>query len=149
MEKWREKEMVRVNATSVIVKLHADGVVWPCRLHFGHILKLMSAALCHFYDSVFTSFFSVMITSSNGNPFGDTVPFWGEPTGHRWIPLRKTSDAKLWCFFDLRLNKQLNKQSERQWFEMLSHSLWRRHRNVSRRWRGWMFMFHWFMRMGF
>ena len=25
--------------------------------------------------------------------------------GHRWIPRTKASDAKLWCFFDLRLNK--------------------------------------------
>ena len=25
-------------------------------------------------------------------------PFWGESTGHRWIPLTKTSDAELWCF---------------------------------------------------
>ena len=24
--------------------------------------------------------------------------FWGESTGHRWIPLIKTSDAELWCF---------------------------------------------------
>ena len=29
---------------------------------------------------------------------------------HRWIPLTKASDAKLWCFFDLRLNKRLSTQ---------------------------------------
>ena len=28
----------------------------------------------------------------------------------RWIPHRKASDAELWCFFDLRLNKRLSKQ---------------------------------------
>ena len=39
-----------------------------------------------------------MMTSSNGNIFPVTGPLWGEPTGHRWIPLTKASDAELWCF---------------------------------------------------
>ena len=30
--------------------------------------------------------------------FRGTDPLWGEFTGHRWIPLTKASDAKLWCF---------------------------------------------------
>ena len=30
---------------------------------------------------------------------------------HRWIPLTKATDTELWCFFDLRLNKRLSKQS--------------------------------------
>ena len=38
------------------------------------------------------------MTSSNGNIFYLTGPLWGESTGHRWIPLTKTSDAELWCF---------------------------------------------------
>ena len=33
-------------------------------------------------------------------------PFVRESTGHRWILLTKASDAELWCFFDLRLNKR-------------------------------------------
>ena len=37
--------------------------------------------------------------SSNGNIFRETGHLWGETTGHRWIPLTKASDAKLWCFF--------------------------------------------------
>ena len=40
-----------------------------------------------------------MMTSSNGNIFHATGLLWGESTGHRWIPLTKTSDAELWCFF--------------------------------------------------
>ena len=40
-----------------------------------------------------------MMTSSNGNIFRVTGPLWGESTGHRWIPLTKTSDAELWCLF--------------------------------------------------
>ena len=39
-----------------------------------------------------------MVTSSNGNIFHVTGPLCGEFTGHRWIPLTKTSDAELWCF---------------------------------------------------
>ena len=38
-----------------------------------------------------------MITSSNENIFRVTGPFWGESTGHRWIPLTNGSDAEFWC----------------------------------------------------
>ena len=54
----------------------------------------------------------------------------GEFTGARWIPHTKASDAELWCYFDLRPNKRLGKQSRGWWFETLSPPLWR-HRNVS------------------
>ena len=70
-----------------------------------------------------------MTTSSNENIFRVTGPLWGESTGHRWIPFTKSSDAELWCFFDLRLNKRLSKQSRRRPFETPSCSLWR-HGNV-------------------
>ena len=69
-----------------------------------------------------------MMTSLNGNIFRVTGPLCGEFTGHRWIPLTKTSDADLWCF--LRLNKRLSKQSKPLWFDMPSHPLWR-HCNVT------------------
>ena len=42
-----------------------------------------------------------------------------------FIPLTKTSDAVLWYFFDLRLNKPLSKQSWGWWFETPSRPLWR------------------------
>ena len=48
--------------------------------------------------------------------------YWS--TGHRWVPLKKASDAELWCFL-LHLNKQLSKNSRRRWFETPSRSLWR------------------------
>ena len=35
----------------------------------------------------------------------------GEFTGHRLIPRTKASDTELCCFFDVRLNKRLSKQS--------------------------------------
>ena len=47
---------------------------------------------------LFISFAHLMMTSSNGNFFRVTGPLCGEFTGHRWIPLTKTSDAELRCF---------------------------------------------------
>ena len=55
-----------------------------------------------------------------------------EFTGYRWIPRTKASDAELWCFFDLRLNKRLGKQWCGWRFEMPPRPLWR-HCNVSPR----------------
>ena len=39
-----------------------------------------------------------MIRSSNGNIFRVTGPLYGEFTSHRWIPLTKARDARLWGF---------------------------------------------------
>ena len=72
---------------------------------------------------------TLRITSSNGNVFRVTWPLCGEFTGHRWIPLTKASDAELWFFLDLRLNKRLGKQSWGWWLGTASCSL-PRHCNV-------------------
>ena len=66
-----------------------------------------------------------MMTSSNGNIFCVTGPLCGEFPGDRWIPLTKASDAELWCFIDLRLNKRLSKQTWGWCFETSSGQLWR------------------------
>ena len=66
----------------------------------------------------------IMMTSSNENIFCVTGPLRGEFTGCQGIPLTKVSDAELWCFLWLRLNKQLSKQSGRRWFDMQWHSIW-------------------------
>ena len=58
--------------------------------------------------------FSVLLALCEGNP----------P-----IPLTKASAVKFGVFFDLRLNKQLSKQSRRRWFETPLRSLWR-HCNI-------------------
>ena len=68
--------------------------------------------------------FQVVSPSSNGNIFRVTDPLCGEFTGRRWIPFTKASDAELWCFFHLRLNKRLSKQSP-------SRSLWRNWRQLN------------------
>ena len=49
-----------------------------------------------------------MITSSNGNIFRVTGPFWVEFTGHR----TKASDAELWCFLWSAPNERLSKHGE-------------------------------------
>ena len=66
----------------------------------------------------------IIMTSPNGNIFRVTGPLWGEFTGHRWIPLQRPVTQSFDVFFDLRLNKQLSKQSRRRWFETPSLSLW-------------------------
>ena len=66
-----------------------------------------------------------MMTSSNGNIFRVTGHLCREFTDPRWIPRTKASDAELWCFFDMRLNKRLSKQPWDCWFETLSRPLWR------------------------
>ena len=71
-------------------------------------------------------FYLTMMTSSNGMFFRVTGPLCGEFTGHRWITLTKASDAEFDVFFDMRLNKQLSKQSGRRWFETPLRSLWHR-----------------------
>ena len=62
-----------------------------------------------------------MMTSSNGNIFSVT----GHLCGDRWIPRTKAVTRGFDVFFDLRLNKQLSKQSWGWWLETLSCSLWR------------------------
>ena len=61
----------------------------------------------------------------NGNIVRVTGHLCGEFTGHRWIPRTKSSDAELWCFSDLPLNKRLSKPSWGCIFETPSRQLWR------------------------
>ena len=43
-------------------------------------------------------YWTVMVTSPNGNIFRVTGPLSREFIGHRWISLTKSSEAELWCF---------------------------------------------------
>ena len=43
----------------------------------------------------------------------------------RWIPRTKASDAELWSFFHLHLNKRLSKRPRGWWFETPPWSSWR------------------------
>ena len=66
-----------------------------------------------------------MMTSSNGNIFRVTGHLCVEFTGLRLIPAQRPVTQSFDIFFDLRLNKQLSKQSWGWWFETLSCPLWR------------------------
>ena len=66
-----------------------------------------------------------MMKSSNGNIFRVTGLLCGEFTGYRWIPAQRPVTRSFDVFFDLRLNKRLNKQSRGWWFETPSSPLWR------------------------
>ena len=65
-----------------------------------------------------------IMTPSNGNIFRVTGTLWGVPATGGFSsqrPVTRSFDV----FFDLRLNKRLNKQSRRRWFETPLCSLWR------------------------
>ena len=50
------------------------------------------------HESICSTTYFFMMTSSNANILRVTGPLCREFTGHRWIPLAKASDAELWCF---------------------------------------------------
>ena len=72
-----------------------------------------------------------MMTSSNGNIFRVTGPLCGEFTGPGEFPAQRPVTRSFDVFFDLRLNKQLSKQSWGWWFETASCSLWRHCNDMS------------------
>ena len=72
----------------------------------------------------------------NNREAGDLRRYRGHYDRSRWIPHTKASDAELWCFFDLRLNKRLSKQPWGWWFETLSWSLWRHCNGTQNSWPG-------------
>ena len=68
---------------------------------------------------------TTMMASANGNILRVTGSLCVEFTGHRWIPLTRSVTWSFDVFCDLRLNKQLSKQSWGWWSETPSRSLWR------------------------
>ena len=70
-----------------------------------------------------------MMTSSNGNIFRVSDHLCGE-SGE--FPTQRPVTRSFDVFFDLRLNKRLNKQSWGWWFETPSCSLWRHCNDLSR-----------------
>ena len=101
-----------------IKSFHSITCIWEGCLQNGD--NIVSTSIYEYLQ-----YTKIVMTSSNGNIFRVTGPLCGEFTGHRWIPLTKTSDAKLWCFLWSAPEQRLSKQSRRRWFETPSHSLWR------------------------
>ena len=65
------------------------------------------------------------MTSSNGNIFRVTGPFYGEFIGPGELLAQRPVTRSFDVFFDLRLNKRLSKQPWGWWFETPSWSLCR------------------------
>ena len=89
-----------------------------------------TSSFCNSLDQVHlgtnhVSHMNCMITSSNGNIFRVTGPLYGEFTGPGEFPAQRPVTRSCDVFFDLRLNKRLNKQPWGWWFETQSWSLWR------------------------
>ena len=105
---WRHPNNLLVNFwfSSFVCECNFDQVVDSCV--FFHSRKM-----CLHYDVI------------KWNHFHVTGPSWGESTGHCWIPSQRPVTRSFAVFFNLRLNKRLNKQSRRWWFGMPLHSLWR------------------------
>ena len=72
-----------------------------------------------------SSYSKLMMTVSNGNIFCVIGPLWGESPVTGGFPLQRSVALSFDVFFGLRLNKPLNEQSRRRWFETPSRSLWR------------------------
>ena len=66
----------------------------------------------------------IMLMSLNGNIFRVTGSLWGEFTGQPRIPLRPVTRS-FDDFYDLHLNKRLNKPLRRRLFETPLRLLWR------------------------
>ena len=94
-------------------------IIHPFPNFNGCTVEVWSICLCS------TPLALTMMTSSNGNIFRVPGHLCGEFTGHRWIPCTMASDAELWFFSYLCLNKRLSKQWWDWWFETPSRQLWR------------------------
>ena len=66
-----------------------------------------------------------MMTSPNGNILRVTGPLCGEFTDPGEFSTKRPVTRSFDVFFDLRVNKRLNKQPWGWWFDTLSWSLWR------------------------
>ena len=64
-------------------------------------------------------------------------PSYSPFVGLRWILRTKASGDELWCFFDLRLNRRLSKQSWGWWFKTQPRPLWRHSNGFSLSWWLW------------
>ena len=95
-------------------------VTQPCRIWKKLIRSnaSQSCILCHLYPLVHDDVIK-------WKHFRVTGFLSWEFTGHRWIPLTKPVTRSFDFFFDLGLDKRLNKASRRRWFETSSRSLWR------------------------
>ena len=79
----------------------------------------------HFMEEHSSLYFLFSLWRHRMDIFCVTGALCREFTGHRGIPLTKPVTRSLNIFFDLRLNKQLSKQSRRRQLETPLRSIWR------------------------
>ena len=92
---------------------------------FYDVIMWVFSRIYHWFyehDNVMT--WKRMMTSSNGNIFRVTGPLCEEFTGPGEFPTQRPMTRSFDVFFDLRLNKRLNKQPWGWWFETPSWSIW-------------------------
>ena len=91
--------------------------------------RVQIAWLCDAFLSDGKKAHNLMITSSNGNILGLMALCEGQSPVKGEFPSQRQVTRSFEVFFDLRLNKQLSKQSKRRWFETPLRLSWR-HCNV-------------------
>ena len=84
--------------------------------------------------SIGATLFSFVMSSSNGSVFRVAGPLWGKPPVAGGFPLQRASNSGFDVLFDVGLNKLLNKQPNRRWFETPRCLMWR-HCNASTAWK--------------
>ena len=115
---------LRCDGNRISLQVLKGFYAFKCPCLCMHLHQKCKSILCD-DDAMMRTEIYMMMTSSNGNIFHVTGPLWGEFTGQWGIPIKKASDAELWCFLWSAPDKQLCKQSRRWWFETPSRSLWR------------------------
>ena len=101
------------------------GYMFSCISHNNSTGWKFFAYIAIYRQNILHKQHSLMMTSSNGNLFRVTGPLWWDFTGHRWIPPQRPVTRSVHVFFDLKLNKWLNKHKRHWWFETPWYPLWR------------------------
>ena len=109
------------------IKTRGFDVFFVVRLN--DLFNIDSKLSCRWFETWWSCYIAVMMTSSNGNLFLATGPLCGDSPVAGDFPAQRPVTPSFDVFFDLRLNKQLSKQSWGWWFETPSRPLWR-HCNV-------------------
>ena len=120
---WSAKNICR----SLIVNKTSNSHAWHYMLValnlsvLGHLQALVWPSSGPVYERGFFHHDDVIEWSH----FPRYSPLWGNPLVTDGFPSQRPLSQSFRIFFDLRLNKQLSKQSRRRWFETPSRSLWR------------------------
>ena len=93
--------------------------LWQCWIRWDKLSVVLAAPK---YCSINTQY---MVTASNGIISALLTLCEGKSPVTGEFPSQRSVTRIFDVFFDLRLNKRLNKESRRRWFEMSSRSLWR------------------------